>query len=240
MILAALIQAGDQPRRLTRFKGLVVVRSTGRHWAQIRHLVAGTLSVAFVTTAIGAGLNPARGATYDNTNPGATPCGDGSHPVETVRSFLIRQSAASSLRALARVDIRWSKFCNTVWTRAVNVTGSGNGYASERSLTADETIFTYNCPKVACLRQTQTETGDLLPTRGASGWSHQFVLPPNGNSAGNPPAKQPPTVRGIVRIRDNSNGAIYSLDTNLEPFWTWHANDFRNERNLRDGNSRTS
>jgi hypothetical protein len=88
----------------------------------------------------------------------------------------------------------------------------------------------YNCPKNACQVKTETESGDVLPSNGSSGWSHQFVLPAPG-SLGNPAAKQPPTIRGVVTV--HTNGTSFSLDTNLEPVWTAEFNGFKNERNLR-------
>ncbi len=164
---------------------------------------------------------------YNDTNPAATPCGDGSHEVFPIRSFYIKGGSL----IYARIELRWSQYCNTVWTKVVNLTGSGSGYASERSLTSEEQIVTYDCPNsTLCFDQSQRETGDVLPGLGSSGWSHQLVLPPNG-LRGSPGAKQPPTIRGLATIR--SGTSTYTFDTLLEPLWTWYANNFKNERNLR-------
>ncbi len=170
---------------------------------------------------------PVAAVDYNNTNPSATPCGDGTNPVQTLRTFYVKSGGL----AYARVELRWSPTCNTVWTKAVNVTGSGSGYASARSLTSSEQILVYDCPDTSCQVHDQTATGDVLPANGSGGWSHQFVLPPNG-SIGSPAAPQPPTIRGIVSIQ--SGTSTYSLDTALEPTWTWYANNFANERSLRD------
>lgn len=171
---------------------------------------------------------PVHAVDYNNTNPFLTPCGDGSHTMIVMRNFYIKSGGL----AYARVELRWSPFCNTVWARAINVTGSGAGYATARSLTSDETIKVYNCPRFTCQVHTETETGDVLPSNGSTGFSFQFVIPANG-SIGSPAAVQPPTLRGIISI--HTGGHTYSLDTNLEPIWTWFANGFKNERNLRDG-----
>jgi hypothetical protein len=183
-----------------------------------------------IALAGGGSLAPRESASavdYNNTNPGATPCGDGSHPVTTLRYFYVKSGGL----AYARVELRWSPFCNTVWARAVNVTGSGAGYATARSLTASEQIIVYNCPRIACVIRNQTEAGDVLPGPGNSGWSHQFVIVPNG-TLNNPPAKQPPTLRAVFTIKNGA--ATYTFDTAFEPVWTWHANQFKNERNLRN------
>jgi hypothetical protein len=175
--------------------------------------------------------SPAVAVDYNDTNPGATPCGNGTNPVQTLRTFYVKSGGL----AYARVELRWSPTCNTVWTKVVNVTGSGSGYASERSLTSTERILVYNCPDTSCEVHDQTETGDVLPGYGSSGWSHQFVLPSNG-SMGSPAAPQPPTIRGIVLI--TSGASTYVLDTALEPMWTWYANNFANERIFRDDGDR--
>jgi hypothetical protein len=195
-------------------------------WERRRGLTA----VLAIALAGGGSLAPRQSASavdYNDTNPGATPCGDGSNPVTTLRNFFVKSGGL----AYARVELRWSPLCNTVWARAVNVTGTtGAGYAPARSLTASERIIVYNCPRVACVIRDQTETGDVLPGNGNSGWSHQFVIVPNG-TLNNPPAKQPPTLRALFTIKNGA--ATYAFDTNFEPVWTWHANEFKNERNLR-------
>ena len=174
---------------------------------------------------------PASAAPYDNTNPGTTPCGDGSHPVQVLRNFYVQAGGL----AYARLELRWSSFCNTVWTKAVNITGSGAGYATERQLVADTRIIVHDCPRNACEVHDQTEAGDVLPGHGDASWSKQFARPPNG-SLGAPVARQPPTLRSIVTIRTGGN--TYSIDSKLEPVWTWYANNFDNNRVNRDDGDR--
>jgi hypothetical protein len=41
------------------------------------------------------------------------------------------------------------------------------------------------------------------------------------------------TVRGIIWISWSGHTTPVQFDTNLEPTWTWEANGFKNERNLR-------
>ncbi len=144
-----------------------------------------------------------------------------------IRNFVIHSGGLS----YAGVLLKWSPTCNTVWTEAVNYTGKGAGYPPAQSLTSDEKITVYNCPKDACATRTETETGDVLPTTNSTGWSHQFVIPPNG-SAGSPAAPQPPSMRGMVTI--HFGGSVVSLDTAMEPTWTWYQNYFKNERILRN------
>lgn len=187
-------------------------------------------SVLIVAASLSPAAAPIALAThYDNTNPGATPCGDGSNPVQNVRTFYIKSNGL----AYARLEMRWSKFCNTVWIRAVNVTGSGAGYAPEQRLVSDERLLVYDCPRVECLKFDRTEVDDVLPGKGSAGWSKQFTLPPNG-SLGVPAAPQPPTIRGRVVITTAAGVNLPVFDTALEPMWTWYANNFANERNLRD------
>jgi hypothetical protein len=115
----------------------------------------------------------------------------------------------------------------------VNVTGSGAGYASAQSLKADETVWVYNCPKSTCLVQSQTEAGDSLPANGSSAWSYQLAIPPNG-ALGSPAAKQPPTVRGRVKVYSGTT-LIGEVDTWLEPLWTALNYEFTNEPINRQG-----
>jgi hypothetical protein len=46
-------------------------------------------------------------------------------------------------------------------------------------------------------------------------------------SLGSPAAKQPPTVRGYVKVYSNGL-AVAASDTQLEPMWTWLRNQFEN------------
>jgi hypothetical protein len=186
------------------------------------------LSAILATAALAVRVSPVRAAGYDNTNPGATICGDGSHTVYTLRNFYVSYGGL----IYAELQVRWSPTCNTVWTRTVNRTGHGNGYATQRQLVSDEAIYVYNCPDTSCIVHSQKEVGDVLPGTDDSGWSHQFVIPGPG-STGSPAAPQPPTVRGIVWIKWSGHSTPLQFDTNLEPTWTWEANGFKNERNLR-------
>jgi hypothetical protein len=158
---------------------------------------------------------------WNDTNPGATVCGNGSHPVANWRSWYIRDS---SRLIYGEVDIRYSDYCHTVWTRDVNLTGSGSGYASARSMTSDETVQVYTCPRSTCLSRTTTFTGDVLPSKGSTGWSNQLVLPA-GASMGTPASVQPPTIRSIGTL--HSGSAAYTMDGGREPVWTQLFSNFQ-------------
>lgn len=200
----------------------------GRHRTG-RPRLAGVLALG-VSVVLGAGsvavrADPIAAAAYDNTNPAATPC---ANDALTLRNFYVAYSGL----IYAELQIRWSPSCKTVWTRTVNRTGHGAGYATARSLTSDEEIVAYNCTETSCMTHYEKETGDVLPSMDSTGFSHQFVIPAPG-TAGSPPAPQPPTVRGIVWITWSGHSTPVQLDTNLEPLWTWEANGCKNERNLR-------
>jgi hypothetical protein len=154
-------------------------------------------------------------SSYNNTNPGTTPCGDGTHPVETARIFYI----VTGGKVLARLEVRWSDFCDTVWAKVVNLTGTSpsTSYWTERSLTSDETVWTYSCPYADCLVATQTASNDVLPSNGSSGWSHQLDLPAGGVRGG---AKQPPAVRFKGNVTTPA-GNDYSYDSGIIAFWNW-------------------
>ena len=182
--------------------------------------------VLTVAAAVSTGLilvPTARATDWNDTDPGLTVCGNGSHPVATWRSYYIRDSSGL---IYASVDIRYSDYCHTVWTRDVNLTGSGSGYATARSLTSDETVKVYTCPRSTCLSRSTTFTGDVLPSKGSSGWSNQLVLP-SGASMGSPASVQPPTVRSIGTV--HSGSSAYTLDIGMEPVWTQMFSDFHNE-----------
>lgn len=188
------------------------------------------ISAAIALSTVAAAAGGVAAVDYNNTNPLTTPCGDGSHEVFPIRSFYI--NGAGSGLIYARLELRLSLYCNTAWTKVVNLTGSGTGYATERSLTSEEQIVTYSCPNTTlCFNSSQRETGDVLPGRGDAAWSRQLTIPPPG-SRGTPSAKQPPTLRGLATVRFDSY--TINFDTALEPLWTWYANNFRNERELRN------
>jgi hypothetical protein len=180
---------------------------------------AGTLLVALIVATAGWGIVPASAAGYNDTSPGTTPCGDGSHAVDNLRSYYIRNSSSV---VFGRVDIRYSSYCNTVWTRVVNMTGSGSGYASARTLTADEYIAVFTCPMASCLVDSTKATGDSIAP-GKWGFSHQLVLPAGSTLNGAP---QPPTVRPIGWVHNGTS--TYSRDGGRWPWWTILDNGFNN------------
>jgi hypothetical protein len=112
---------------------------------------------------------------YDNTNPGTTPCGNGSHTVVNKYSSYIYNSAG---KILALQEFRYSAWCNTVWTRITNESGRGSGYAPATDITSHESFMLANsCPPYLCdYMQSDTEI-DTLHRYGTSpyqGWSYQW------------------------------------------------------------------
>ena len=198
-------------------RGDRVHRPTALSWGRL-------LLVASLASAVVSFAPPpvAAASAWNNTNPGATICGNGSHTVSDWRSYYIRGGSL----IYAMVTIRYSDTCHTVWTRVTNLTGSGAGYATARSLISDETVTVYNCPKSTCQTGTTTYYGDSLPANGSAGWSNQLDLPA-GQMMGSPVSQQPPTVRSRGVIHDGSTQ--FSMDTGMEPAWTQDDNGFRNE-----------
>lgn len=165
---------------------------------------------------------------YDRTNPALTPCGDGTHPVQTLRRWYLKSGGL----AYARMELRWSKYCNTVWTRLINVTGSGAGYAPSQALDSMERITIYTCPRTSCQvaspNGTETEFDDL-PANGSQRFSLQLTLRP-GTVLGSPAAEQPPTMRGVGKVGIDTNhdgdfsdpgeNLVAQLDSEFEPLFT--------------------
>lgn len=199
-------------------------RPNGRSSGFRQRLLSWSIALSISLSASVAAAGPVAATHYDNTNPLLTPCGDGSHPVETIRNFYLKTGGL----AYARLDLRWSKYCNTVWTRVMNITGSGAGYASERKLLSDERITVYTCPRTACQAATQTEFGDVLPGNGDTAFSLQLTMR-SGSSLGTPAAKQPPSLRGYAKVYSATGVAITSFDTQMEPMWTWMRALFKND-----------
>ena len=176
---------------------------------------------------------PAAASQYNDTNPANTPCGNGTRTVQTWRSYY---ALDGNNKAVARLDIRYSPYCDTLWVRGLNVTGSGSGFRSpEQSLTIDTTVWVYTCPYSNCFVDSDTQT-DVTPNKGDSGFTFQFDVPSSSTRGGPPAAKQPPTVRGKITAHV-SGGSAFSIDTGYEPLWDWLNSDYpwHNEPYWRDG-----
>lgn len=115
---------------------------------------------------------PVAALPYDGTNPGATPCGDGSIPPWT----LGKRTAASprgdqgiptpiyaGTTKIGQVEIRHSRECATVWSRVKNLTS--------QTLQSRETILIYSDAKRNG-EQAFEETDTLAPSQ--TGWSKQY------------------------------------------------------------------
>lgn len=107
---------------------------------------------------------PAFALQYDDTNPGVTVCGDGSHPVSILGSANILSAAGA---IIGRVELRQSVFCGTAWSRVYNLTSG--------SVSVRETLITYTTPNLAgAASHTTTDTLQKKGTSPDSGWSHQW------------------------------------------------------------------
>lgn len=107
---------------------------------------------------------------YDGTNPAATICGDGSHPVYTLHTANILSAGGA---VIGRVDLRHSAHCATVWSRVTNLTSG--------SLSSREKIIVYTDPHGAG-GTTYTENDTLAA--GQSGWSLQYRDRPSFRARG--------------------------------------------------------
>ena len=153
---------------------------------------------------------------YNDTNPAATPCGDGSHPVEDWQSSWIRNTSGL---IIALVEVRRSDYCNTVWTRVTNETGRGSGYATGATEAVTENIYLYSCPLGSCLvsHLAATDTLYKFGTVPYQGWSHQHCIP-TGTNLGSPAAKQPPAFQGTALV--SYGGTNYGGGVGFQPVFT--------------------
>jgi hypothetical protein len=211
-----------------------LLRTPGR---LLGRLAAVCLSALAATAVLLSVPNAAQATTYNNTDPANTPCGNGTHNVKTWHSWYIKSSGYNPL-IYARLDIRYSPYCDTFWIRAVNKTGSGSGYATRTSLTSDKQAWAYYCPWVTCLANSTPIETDVLPTTGSSAWSLQLQVPNPGSING---YQQPPTLRGKVSIDITSNSSLCcELDTYMTPIWTRLENDMDNPNLDNHGNTNSS
>jgi hypothetical protein len=123
-----------------------------------------------VTALLGASLwaaiaaSPAFALQYDDTNPGATACGDGSHPVSILDTANILSATGA---IIGKVELRQSVFCGTVWSRVYNLTSI--------SVSVRENLITYTTPNYGgAASHTVTDTLQKKGTAPDSGWSHQW------------------------------------------------------------------
>ena len=105
------------------------------------------------------GVVPTRASSYNNTDPAATVCWNGSHPVQILSAYYIRRAGF----VFGRIDFMYSDYCNTVWARVKNLsTNAGGGVFAtpEQQLVADEQISVYSCPnhRALCRRRASTAT----------------------------------------------------------------------------------
>ena len=136
-----------------------------------RSVVLATCAVMVMTVCI---PSSAYALPYDGTNPGASVCGNGSHPVvdlglRTDMSPGVTTAQPTNIMygstVIGTVEIRHSPYCGTVWARVTNLTSG--------SVQARETIWLYSTSNGGGTTISQTET-DTLTTHGSTGWSMQY------------------------------------------------------------------
>lgn len=127
----------------------------------MRHGGWRVLVAVFLTASTFAFATPVLALPYDGTNPGATPCGDGSHPPVILDTAFIY--SATNVK-IGRVELRHSPFCATVWSRVYNMTTS--------TLNLRETIILYSSPNVTGGTSYPITDNSIPP--GGSAWSKQY------------------------------------------------------------------
>jgi hypothetical protein len=135
--------------------------------------------MAAILALTGVGLLPngsAMALAYDGSNPGVTPCGDGSH----VTYDLGLKTSTGGLSAdptpiysngvkIGTVELRHSAYCATVWSKVTNLT---NG-----PVDAKETIVLYSDSNGGGRTEYPYPTTDHLTAAGGTtpaGWSNQY------------------------------------------------------------------
>jgi hypothetical protein len=205
-------------------------KSVRRH-VTLRHggILAAALLLAFQASFV-ADAPIARASQWHNTNPTSTPCGDNSHPIKTWRSYYVRTGSGNSNSyagtIVGRIDIRYSRYCNTVWARAANLTNS--------SVSGMAKIFTYNCAEQSgCSVDNDVSGYTVLPDTNDTVHTNQLDLPIGKLLGGD---RMPPTVRAEGWIDTGPN--TYSMNTGREPVFTQWESAFKNEPWERVGSSR--
>jgi hypothetical protein len=179
--------------------------------------------VAAVAVALhGLGAPPAALASvYNMTNPGNTVCGNGTKPVKTWRAYYVRTTTSTPV-TIGLIETRFSRYCNTVWTKITNLT--------QNSMTAQAETSVYNCAAEACFVQKTPKSLDTLPGNGDSSWSVQVDLPPGTTKVGD---IMPPTFRSKGWL--DIGPATYLKDIGREPVFTQTRGNFDNAIPHRQG-----
>jgi hypothetical protein len=140
----------------------------------------------------GATLGPATAlaTNYDNTNPLATPCGNGSHISSEYRlgnrtesdpwgSEALKTPIKNGTTVIGEVEIRHSAYCGTVWSKVWNLTAT--------TVQAREALVTYTSVNGAGRNvRWYPGTDTLTPPGGTTpaGWSNQFYDSPSFSAIG--------------------------------------------------------
>lgn len=129
----------------------------------------GLVAIVFGASALSQAA-PVMALPYDGTNPGVTPCGDGSHPVTILDSALIKSGATT----VGRVELRQSAFCATVWSRVYNLTNANQNLR--------QTIILYDSPNLTGQASYPITDNSIPP--GGSAWSKQYRDRPSFRAMG--------------------------------------------------------
>lgn len=207
---------------------------TGARNRTIPRSMSYLLATLLAAQALASQATPARASVHHDTNPVTSVCGNGSHPVKTWRSYYIRASNVNNnLGAIiGRVDIRYSKYCNTVWARVANLTGPGHYGGQSMSILGMAKIFTYNCALESCDVASDSSGYSTLPASGHTVFSNQLDLPTGQLRSGD---RMPPTVEaeGWADVGANT----YHRSSGREPVFTQWESNFSNQWWERDPGS---
>lgn len=198
-------------------------------WPSRGHLrgvaTLGFISALALQSVVAALPAPVHASQYHGTDPTTTPCGDNSRPIKTWRSYYVRQSTDDNYSGaiLARIDIRYSRFCNTVWARIENL----------RTLSTSMSVQmrTYNCALESCQVGTETSGFQTL-SPGSTTWSDQLDLPTGTLRGGD---RMPPTVEAVGWA--DIGVVTYMRATGREPVFTQWESNFSNHWYDRDNGS---
>lgn len=195
-------------REMTRSTG---GRSMRPGWAPAVSRVV--MLVGILALQLGPAAGTTRASSYNNTNPAATVCGNGAHPVKTWTTSYIYSGSTR----LALVELRRSDYCNTVWTRITNLTSAAVSVA--------ETVETFSFPDPSD-RVGLTSSYDSLQRHGTfpyQAWSNQLDYP----NASPPSARATGSIYWLGSWRAAYAGTT-AAGNGIMPSWTQEASNFDN------------
>ena len=165
------------------------------------------------------GPGTAMAANYNNTNPGATPCGQAG--AVTYRLGLRTNQNPQGSEAIStpimyshivigEVEIRHSALCGTVWAKVWNRTAG--------TVRAREALVTYTNPNGAGRNERWYPTADSLAP-GQAGWSNQFYDTPSFSARGCI------TYAGVEWCAETARAASWVQNSHSYPNYPWYPPD---------------